>query len=160
MLNTGRFTHEPITEPITVFLIGMRVNRWWQLGKTAWTIRQMPPMLRELSRDPESGLLGFHNWFGRTTLLLSYWRSPEHLMRYAARPDATHRPAWSGFNRLIGNSGDVGIWHETYQVQPGSAEGVYVNMPDFGLGNALGVEAVSKHTNSAARRLGRSEQTT
>lgn len=160
MLNTGRFTHEPVTEPITVFLIGMRVNRWWKLGSTIWTIGQMPPMLRELARDPESGLLGFHNWFGRTTLLLSYWRSPEHLIRYAGRPDARHRPAWRGFNRLIGSSGDVGIWHETYQVQPGTAEGVYVNMPDFGLGNALGVEQVTKETASAARRLGRSQPTT
>lgn len=159
MLNTGRHTHAPLTEPVTVFLIGMRLNSPLKLAKVAWAFRQMPPMLRELSLDPESGLLGFHPWFGRTTLLLSYWRSPEHLMRYAARPDASHRPAWSGFNRLIGDSGDVGIWHETYQVQPGSVEGVYVNMPTFGLGRALGVEAVSKQTSTAARRLARHQPT-
>ncbi|WP_324252434.1 DUF4188 domain-containing protein [Enemella dayhoffiae] len=140
---------------MTVFLIGMRANRWWKLGKVLWTASRMPPMLIELSRNPELGLLGYQQWFGRTTMLVSYWRSPQHLMRYAASPDASHRPAWSGFNRQIGNSGDVGIWHETFTIQPGSAEAVYVNMPAFGLGRALGVEPVTRNTNSASRRLAR-----
>jgi uncharacterized protein (DUF736 family) len=69
-------------------------------------------------------------------MLVSYWRSSEHLMRYAKSRDAEHLPAWRMFNKLVGTSGDVGIWHETYRVHPGDYESVYVNMPAFGLGHA------------------------
>jgi hypothetical protein len=93
-------------------------------------------MLRELAKNPELGYLGGDAWFGRTTMLVSYWRSSEHLMRYAKSRDAEHLPAWRMFNKLVGTSGDVGIWHETYRVHPGDYESVYVNMPAFGLGHA------------------------
>jgi hypothetical protein len=33
-------------------------------------------------------------------------------------------------------AGDVGIWHETYVVQPGCYEAIYGGMPRFGLGMA------------------------
>lgn len=153
MIHPHRHTHEPLREPVTVFLIGMRANRFRAAGRVLWTARQMPPMLRHLEQHPESGLLAYRMWFGRTTLLLSYWRSPEHLQRFAADPDAPHLQPWRDFSRMP--STDVGIWHETYQVQPGNAEGVYVNMPVFGLAEAIGHEPVGPGSRTARQRMGR-----
>src|SRR5271163_2213504 len=49
-------------------------------------------------------------------------------------------PAFCGaggaFNRPVGTGGSIGIWHETYLVEPGKAESIYVNMPVFGLAAA------------------------
>lgn len=120
--------------PFVVFLIGMRINDWWKVHRW-WPVAQaMPRMLKELQQQPELGLLGGSMWFGRTTILVQYWRSVDHLNAYAKRRDAQHLPAWSAFNKTVGLSGDVGVWHETYVVQPGQYENVYVNMPPFGLG--------------------------
>ena len=80
----GRFTADPGRESVTVFLIGMRANRWWKFGTVARVASAMPTMLRHLAANPESGMLGCEQWFGRTTMLLSYWESPEHLRRFAA----------------------------------------------------------------------------
>jgi hypothetical protein len=83
-------------------------------------------------RDHEEG----ESWFGRTTIMVQYWRSMDALMAYAKNREAAHLPAWQSFNKLVGTSGDVGIWHETYRVRPGDYESVYVNMMPFGLGKA------------------------
>ena len=40
-------------------------------------------MLAELQRQPELGMLGGEMWGGRTTILVQYWRSTEHLFAYA-----------------------------------------------------------------------------
>jgi hypothetical protein len=151
----GRFTAAPGREDITVFLIGMRANRWWRIGRVWRTASKMAPMLIHLSQHPEAGLLGAHNWFGRTTLLLSYWESPEHLQRFAADRDAPHLAAWREFMRTALGSGDVGIWHETYQVPVADLETVYVDMPAFGLAAATTREPVGAGRNTAKQRLGR-----
>ena len=130
-------------EPLVVFLIGMRVNRWWKVRQWLRTALAMPRMLRELGQHPELGMLGGEAWFGRTTILVSYWKSAEHLFAYAKQRNAEHLPAWRAFNKQIGTNGDVGIWHETYVVQAGAHESVYVNMPAFGLGKASGVRSIS-----------------
>ena len=114
-------------EPVVVFLIGMRVNRWWKVWQWLRTARAMPRMLRELAQHPELGMLGSEAWFGRTTLMVSYWKSMDHLFGYAKLRNAEHLPAWRAFNQLVGTSGDVGIWHETYLVQAGAYENA-----DFG----------------------------
>jgi hypothetical protein len=80
-----RLTSNASTEPVVVFLIGMRVNRWWKVRQWLRTARAMPRMLRELAEHPELGLLGGHSWFGRTTILVSYWKSVDHLFAYAKR---------------------------------------------------------------------------
>ncbi|MGH7285484.1 MAG: DUF4188 domain-containing protein [Polyangiaceae bacterium] len=119
-----------------VFMIGMRVNRWWLLHKWLRVAMAMPRMIKELVKKPELGFLGQESWFGRTTIMVSYWRSMDHLMAYAKSRNSEHLPAWRAFNKNIGTNGDVGIWHETYRVRPGDHEGVYVNMQPFGLGRA------------------------
>lgn len=117
-----------------VFLIGMRINAPWKIHRWLPVTRAMPRMLAELEARPEMGMLGGEMWFGRTTILVQYWRSLEHLFAYAADREAAHLPAWKAFNRSTAATGDVGVWHETYRVSPGTYENIYVNMPPFGLG--------------------------
>lgn len=151
----GRFTAAPPSGTVTVFLIGMRVNRWWRIGPVMRTVVAMPKMLGHLSQHPESGLLGFHQWLGRTTILLSYWESPEHLQRFAADRDGPHLAPWREFMKQSSGSGDVGIWHETYQVRTSELETVYNDMPIFGLAAATRKVAVGRGTSTARQRMGR-----
>jgi len=116
-----------------VFLIGMRFNHLWKIHKWLSVTRSMGAMLRELATHPESGFLGYHGWYGRTTIMVQYWRSFDHLENYAKDKSAQHLPAWTAFNRNVGSNGDVGIWHETFLVREGGYECVYNNMPRFGL---------------------------
>jgi hypothetical protein len=119
-----------------VFLIGMRVNRWWKVHRWLRLTLAMPRMIRELTAKPELGLLAAEAWFGRTTIMVQYWRSMDALLDYAKNRDSEHLPAWRAFNKRVGTNGDVGIWHETYHVRAGDYENVYVNMAPFGLGRA------------------------
>lgn len=137
-----------------VFLIGMRFNRPWKVHQWLPVLLAMPRMLAELQRQPELGFLGGESWFGRTTLMLQYWRSYEALMSYSTARDRTHLPAWQRFSRRVGNSGDVGIWHETYVVKAGDYETIYHNMPPFGLGKVGEVHEATGHRASAVQRRG------
>ncbi|MCP2260469.1 protein of unknown function (DUF4188) [Streptoalloteichus tenebrarius] len=154
VVRAGRWTAEVPEDGVTVFLIGMRVNRPLRVDRWWPVFRAMPRMLRHLAEHPEAGLLGWRPWFGRTTLLLTYWRSVEHLLAFAGDQAAPHAPAWRDFNRRVGADGTVGVWHETYQVRRGSAEAVYVNMPPFGMAAATTSVPVTPATTSARRRLG------
>ncbi len=139
---------------IVVFLIGMRINRRWKFWKWLPIARAMPKMLAELGAQPELGLLSARAHFGlRNLWVLQYWKSAAHLHAYAHARDKVHRPAWQAFNRTIGTSGDVGIWHETYVVPPDRRETIYVNMPRFGLGISAGLFPAKGHRESAAQRL-------
>jgi hypothetical protein len=144
---TGR-----IEGDFVVFLIGMRINRWWKVHKWMRVAMAMAPMIRELEENRELGFLGEEHWLGRTTIMVSYWRSMEQLMDYATNKTGKHLPAWKDFYRVVGTNGDVGIWHETYRVRPGDFESVYVNMAPFGLGKAGElVEATGKRANAPQR---------
>ena len=138
-----------------VFLIGMRINRPLKIHKWLPVAMAMPRMLRELESQKELGLLGSDLWFGRTTISLQYWRSVDHLMNYASNQNREHLPAWKAFTRAVSGSGDVGIWHETYAVKPGSYENIYHNMPPFGLGRVGTLVPATGHFQSARQRLGR-----
>ncbi|WP_245808501.1 DUF4188 domain-containing protein [Deinococcus hopiensis] len=134
-----------------VFVIGMRVNQ--PLKVRAWlpVVRAMPSMVRELQAQPELGLLG-SQFYGLTQI--QYWRSMEHLHRYARSREHAHLPAWRAFNqnaRAAGNA--VGIWHETYQVAAGAYETVYVNMPPTGLGRAGTLVPATGYRQTAQGRL-------
>jgi hypothetical protein len=140
-----------------VFLIGMRINRWWKPHKWLPVFLAMPGMLRELQRQPALGFLGAHSWFGRTTLMVQYWRSFDHLHRYARSREHAHLPAWFAFNQAVGSNGDVGVWHETYCVGAGGFECVYNNMPRFGLARVGQHVPAAGRRATAAGRLGRSD---
>lgn len=139
---------------VVVFLIGLRINS--VRGFKAWlpVARAMGPMLRELSKDPDSGLLGFRTlptWRGVT--LIQYWESIEKLQSFANDSNRTHRPAWLDYFKQSYKSGAAGIWHETYVVPAGNTETIYGNMPLLGLGKVAGVVPVGTKGETAAERL-------
>lgn len=137
-----------------VFLIGMRINKWWKIGGWLPVAIAMPKMLIELEGKPELGLMHYRSHFGlRNIWVVQYWRSFEHLEAYARRADAAHLPAWQAFNKAVGGNGDVGIWHETYVIRPGSYETIYNNMPPFGLGAAGALVEARGHRQAARERL-------
>src|SRR5260370_21422631 len=90
-----------------VFLIGMRLNKPWKVHQWLPMITAMPRMLKELEgAPPELGFLGSMN-LGLTNIV-QYWRSFDHLERYARAPDNHHWPTWLSFHQRITNSpGDV-----------------------------------------------------
>ncbi|WP_055585198.1 DUF4188 domain-containing protein [Peterkaempfera griseoplana] len=155
--NPGRTTAAAEGD-LVVFHIGMRINHFWALHRWLPVFVAMPRMLRELSRDKESGLLGYQLLTGspRTYHVVQYWRSKEQLLEYAAAPDRLHRPAWTKLNRLQRKSrGHVGIWHETYLVPDGNYESIYGDMPPYGLAAATGVLPVERRGATARDRLAR-----
>jgi len=97
-----------INGDFAVFLIGLRVNRLWAVHKWAPVMSAMSRMLSELGAHPELGLLSSEVWFGRTALMVQYWRSAAHLLEYATSTNSAHLPAWRDFNRRVGTDGTVG----------------------------------------------------
>jgi hypothetical protein len=143
-----------LDDEVVVFLIGMRINRLRSPRSWLPAFRAMPRMLAELARNPDLGLLsGQWFWSGRVIAYVQYWRSFEHLARYARARDHEHLPAWREFNRLVRDNGTVGIFHETYRVGPGRAETLYANMPPFGLGAAVGQGPIAIRGQSAGHRM-------
>lgn len=140
-----------------VFLIGMRFNRLWKIHKWLPVVQSMPRMIRELARNSDSGFLGHEMWFGRTTIMVQYWRSFEQLEDYAKDKTAEHIPTWAAFNRNMGSNGDVGIWHETFLVKEGAYECVYNNMPRFGLAKAGEHMPATGKRETATGRMGLSD---
>lgn len=150
----GRHTATPPDE-FVVFLIGMRVNRLWAIRSWTSVAAAMSPMLAELSRQPELGLRHAQMRIGwRTIETVQYWESFEKLERFARAREHSHLPAWREFNRRAYATEGVGIYHETYVVRRGSFEGIYVNMPVFGLARAFGHAPVATRGQAAGRRLG------
>lgn len=145
-----RMTAE-IDGDFVVFLIGMHINKPWKIHRWLPVFLAMPRMLRELAAQPDSGFLG-HIFGGK--VIVQYWRSFDHMEAYARSRDYRHWPAWVGFNKRVTNSrGDVGIWHETYQVRAGAYETVYSGMPPFGLGQAGRLVPASGSLESARGRF-------
>lgn len=147
-----------VKDDFVVFLIGVRINAIWNLGKWVPVFFAMPKMLKELSVCDDSGLLGFRTrWGGRNVEVIQYWRSFEELHAYARSREAKHLPAWSAFNRKVADSGVVGIWHETYLVRSDQCESVYRNMPAYGLAAATQIVPAVKRRKTAAGRLGKTD---
>lgn len=154
-VHNGRYTAH-IDGDFVVFMIGMRVNKPYRPDKWIPVAREMPAMLKTLFTHPEKGMLGARfGWMGGP-LVVKYWRTFADLDRFARSTADPHRPAWKRFNKKIGSSGDVGIWHETFKVRAGEYECVYGNMPKVGLAAAAEHRPVGRSTDSAAQRIGES----
>ena len=132
----GRFMAQT-DESFVVFMIGMRINNLLAISKWLPTASAMGPMLKTLHQHPEQGFLGAERFlYPRGVGLVQYWKSRADLTHFARNPSDLHLKAWQQFNRSIGADGSVGIWHETYEIEPGNHESIYVNMPVFGLAAA------------------------
>lgn len=156
-VRTGRYTADlsDVGDEVVVFVIGMRINKPWKLGVWWPVFTAMPRMLRYLQEHPEKGLLGVQNALLPQPLVVQYWRSFEHLERFARDTDDPHLEPWRRFNRLVGASGDVGIWHETYRVSTSDIETIYSNMPAHGLAAATASVPIPRGRETAAERIGR-----
>ncbi|MGO1974185.1 MAG: DUF4188 domain-containing protein [Propionibacteriaceae bacterium] len=145
-----RMTHQYDGE-LVVFLIGMTINRPWRPDLWLPAFTAMPRMLKELSTDPDSGLLGFRVALeGMNPTVIQYWASVDKLYAYASDSAAQHRPAWAAFNRRArAHPWAVGIWHETYTVA--GAETFYGGTPLQGLAKATRRVPITR--NSARERL-------
>ncbi|MGW8482452.1 DUF4188 domain-containing protein [Microbacterium sp. NPDC055903] len=148
----GRMSHHHEGE-LVVFHIGMQINRWWRPDLWLPAFFAMPRMLRELSIDTESGLLGYDLLLGAGgPYVVQYWSSMEKLYAYASAPDQEHRPAWTAFNKAARKApGAVGVWHETFLVA--SAESVYVSTKRMGLAKATEHVPVGRRHDRAQARM-------
>ena len=154
----GRFTAE-IEGPFVVFIIGMRVNKFFAFRKWIATAMAMGPMIRTLYEHPEKGFLGAQTFlYGRGTVTVQYWRSFEDLEKFARDKDDPHLEAWRKFNKTIGSDGSVGIFHETFLVDAGKYEALYGNMPVFGLASATKHVPATGRRETARRRLGENNE--
>lgn len=153
-ITPGRMTaaHEG---SIVVFVIGMRINHFHKVGKWWPVFQAMGPMLGELHRNPQSGFLSYEFLLRslRTVVLLQYWRDFDSLETYARDREQQHWPAWTAFNKAVGNDGTVGIFHETYVVPAGGYETIYGNMVPFGLGKVSGTVPATGSRNEARSRM-------
>lgn len=142
-------------DSLVVFIIGMRINQFHKIGKWLPVARAMPRMIAELEADPASGFLGAESLLRspRMPVFVQYWKSFDHLERYARARDREHWPAWVEFNKKIGTDGTVGIFHETYVVPAGGQETVYANMPGFGVGKVAGLVPATGSRNEARSRM-------
>ena len=140
---------------LVVFLIGMRINALHKPWAWLPVLRAMPPMIEELSRQPELGVLHGYGALGPGgPFVVQYWRDVESLHAYAHAEGGLHLAAWRDFNARARRAGDaVGIWHETFVVPAGHAESVSVGMPPHGLGKAFGTIPVARGRERAAQRL-------
>ena len=150
-VDPGRTTHQHDGE-LVVFLIGMRVTRWWRPDLWVPVFAAMGPMLSELFRDPDSGLAGTRVTIGRRgPMHVQYWTSLDRHYAYASDWGQAHRPAWTAFNRRARKApGAVGVWHETFVVE--RAESIYVGMPVEGLAAATRTVSVGPRGDAARAR--------
>ncbi|HZG87421.1 DUF4188 domain-containing protein [Paenibacillus sp.] len=149
----GRFT-AAYSGSLVVFIIGMSVNRWWAVHRWLPVFRAMGPMIAELYKNKELGFLDMQFALSpKGPILIQYWRSYDQLEHYA-RHGAKHLKAWRDFNTKAAKSHAVGVFHETYIVDEGKYESVYVNMPKFGLGRVAGLAPATGPRETARRRLG------
>ncbi len=148
----GRYT--AITDkPFVVFLVGMRINRLWAIHQWLPVFWAMKRMVVELHKKPDKGMLSAKtrlSW--REIMVQSYWSSYDDLEQYARVTGNTHLPAWKDFNQKIGANSSVGIWHETYLIEPTQYECVYVNMPVSGLAKSKITDFVRASGNKETSR--------
>ena len=148
----GRFTAQT-DKPVVLFLIGMRINNFLALGDILFMSKTMPAMLKELSANKDSGMLWYRQQLSLPYINVQQYReSFDKLLAYAHDKSGHHFPMWAEFNKRITQSKNIGIWHETYLVEPGKYECVYGNMPLFGLA------AATSHVPAEGRLAGAKER--
>ena len=92
-ISAGRFTAR-LDKPVVLFLIGMRINRLWDLKRWPMVARAMPRMLAELDAKPGSGLLWYRNYISPPVVMVQqYWESFDKLLAYAHDRGGEHFPA-------------------------------------------------------------------
>jgi hypothetical protein len=156
VINPGRFTAE-VDGEFVLFLIGSQIHKPWKIRQWLPVARAMTVMQREIAEHPEIGCLHIENFGTLRNISVQYWRTFDDLERFARSGEWSHLEAWRRFNRLIRDSGDLGVWHETFRVAPDQFESVYANMPVFGLAAAGRHVPVNRSSTAAGRIRRRAE---
>ena len=146
----------PITEPFTVFLVGMQCRSFTSLWKVPLIAGKMGQMQRELMKDHDSGLLwgaNFIQFSPLTTLYLSYWKSSDHIHRFVSDPKFSHLKAAPDYLKRFGNNSSLGVWHETYEVNPTQSENLYFGMAPFGVSAFIDPVKITSANRSFLQRL-------
>ena len=153
MIVPGRMTAR-FDKPVVLFLIGARFNKLRTFPRWLWFTRAMPTMLKELEAKSDAGLLWYRNYISWPNIMTQqYWESFDKLMAYSSDKDSEHRPAWGRYLRELARDESIGIWHETYLIEPGRYECIYANMPPFGLGGATSLVKAEGRLASARERF-------
>ncbi len=100
------------------------------------------------------------SWRNRSRSYSRQYDSLEALHEYARDSDRLHLGAWQEhYGDGTRDDAAVGIWHETYAVDPDEYETVYNTMPPHGLAAADGTEVVtaSGQRDTAAGRMGHTD---
>lgn len=142
-----------------VFMIGMRINKWWKLHKWLPVSLAMLRMQRELKTLPATQTGCLETWLISPKITVQYWRSFDHLEAFAKDQHGQHLPAWKRFNEMSKAArDDVGIWHETFLVKAGAYEALYSGMPPQGLGKAGTIVPATGHMSSARSRVQKTKE--
>lgn len=150
-----RKTANPKNETI-LFIVGMRINKLWAIHRWFPVFSSMPKMLREQLKDRSLGMIGEPRTYisGRLIQVQQYWKDFESLEKYAKKANLNHYPNWKKFNKRSKNNDAVGIYHETYIINKGNYENIYVNIPhEILLGSSVGTSEVNNLNNSARSRI-------
>ncbi|MCZ1182374.1 DUF4188 domain-containing protein [Shouchella clausii] len=117
----------PNDQDVVIFIVGMKIQQWWNIKAWGPVFSAMPPMLKELSSKKGTGFLHYEaGWNGRNIVITQYWENIKSLHDFAH--GKTHMNAWTHFYKKAADSKGVGFFHETYVVKAGSYESIYVNM--------------------------------
>ncbi|KAL3893513.1 MAG: hypothetical protein SGARI_008130 [Bacillariaceae sp.] len=142
-----------------VFHIGFRPNN--KIDKfSKWMGDAFESMVEELENDPKLGFLGGEFYAGTTgTFMVQYWKSTDQLNAYARDSTNRHASPWAKLMKMGRESADYGFWHETFEVQAGQYESIFVNCPPMLLGNCHETELIQceGRNNSAAGRAGKTD---
>jgi len=81
----------------------------------------------------------------------------DHLEKYAQSTMNKHYHPWRILMNIGKESTEFGFWHETFLVQDGQYEGIYVHCPPFHFANALGtkIEPAQHGKRTMRGRLGK-----
>jgi hypothetical protein len=107
----GRWTTK-VEGDFVVFLIGARLQPTHPLRSLrdlGGFTRSMPQMLKYLMEHPEKGLLGYQ-MSGISLMNVQYWRSFEHLERFAKDESDPHLATWRSYWKRLGKA-DFAEWH-------------------------------------------------
>lgn len=141
-ITPGRWVADP-PPGTTLVLFGLRVNRWTSAWSWLPLVRALRRMLVEAEASPEtSGLLWSSLWRdGRVFTVLSYWRDMDSAMGWAQDSRFEHVRVWQRYNRgRVGDSGDIGLWHEVIEIDPERLHTLYRDMDPRGLAAATRYE--------------------
>lgn len=132
----GKYTSKP-ENTFVVFIFGMRINNFLYFWLWIPFFIRLLKMISRLKKYKESGMMNAHMFFSMGGLgVMQYWESFDKLEAFALDENDKHLPNIKKYQRLIGKSGIVGIWHETFIVENDKFETFYYNMPKWGLAKA------------------------